>query len=260
LKELLTNLGIDHEGCLEKADLLELLRDRKGRRGSSSAGPQSGAAREPPTTPRHDSAGASSAAASGFDNHGKGGRAQRVKIMSLGSAAVGKSCLIKRYCEGRFVQKYITTIGIDYGVKPCKVLGHDLKVNFFDTSGGDEFKDIRVDFYDNVSGVVLVYDVTNRRSFTDLEGWLEEAQRYKCPLSKMHSSSTVPFVVVCANKIDMPRREVQRVEGVQFADAHGLHYFETSAATGDSVLDAMNALFEKIVNQNLEARKRLGAG
>ena len=52
-----------------------------------------------------------------------------------GSATVGKSTLIKRYCENRFVQKYIPTIGIDYGVKPVRVLGHELKVNFFDTSG-----------------------------------------------------------------------------------------------------------------------------
>ena len=73
---------------------------------------------------------------------------------------MGKSTLIKRYCESRFVQKYIPTIGIDYGVKPVRVLGHDLKVNFFDTSGadsapvlrvllagGDEFREIRTEFY-----------------------------------------------------------------------------------------------------------------
>lgn len=56
-------------------------------------------------------------------------------LIAAGSATVGKSTLIKRYCESRFVQKYIPTIGIDYGVKPVRVLGHDLKVNFFDTSG-----------------------------------------------------------------------------------------------------------------------------
>ena len=57
--------------------------------------------------------------------------------IAAGSATVGKSTLIKRYCESRFVQKYIPTIGIDYGVKPVRVLGHDLKVNFFDTSGAE---------------------------------------------------------------------------------------------------------------------------
>ena len=57
------------------------------------------------------------------------------RFAGAGSATVGKSTLIKRYCENRFVQKYIPTIGIDYGVKPVRVLGHELKVNFFDTSG-----------------------------------------------------------------------------------------------------------------------------
>merc|ERR1712217_604338 len=101
-------------------------------------------------------------------------KALRVKVMSLGSAGVGKSTLIKRYCEGRFVQKYITTIGIDYGVKPVKVAGQDLKVNFFDTSGGEEFREIRVEFYEDTNGVMLVYDVTNPKSFHALDDWLAE--------------------------------------------------------------------------------------
>lgn len=63
------------------------------------------------------------------------GRPVVLQSWNAGSATVGKSTLIKRYCESRFVQKYIPTIGIDYGVKPVRVLGHDLKVNFFDTSG-----------------------------------------------------------------------------------------------------------------------------
>eukprot|EP00928_Gymnodinium_smaydae_P010303 TRINITY_DN13870_c0_g1_i1.p1 TRINITY_DN13870_c0_g1~~TRINITY_DN13870_c0_g1_i1.p1 ORF type:complete len:374 (+),score=68.45 TRINITY_DN13870_c0_g1_i1:86-1123(+) len=188
LKELLTNLGIDHEGALEKADLLELLRNRKERRAAAGGVPRTpreepAAAAAPPRAP-------AAAAASSTPAGGKSGRPQRVKILSLGAAAVGKSCLIKRYCEGRFVQKYITTIGIDYGVKPVKVFGQDLKVNFFDTSGGEEFKDIRVDFYDNTNGVLLVYDVSDRRSFSELEFWLQEASRHGCPLSK--SSSAQP--------------------------------------------------------------------
>ena len=48
-------------------------------------------------------------------------QAHRVKILSLGDPAVGKSCLIKRYCEEKFVKDYISTIGIDYGVKSAKI-------------------------------------------------------------------------------------------------------------------------------------------
>ena len=63
----------------------------------------------------------------------------RIKVLSMGSAGTGKSCLIKRYCEERFVSKYIATIGVDYGVKPVKVDQADVRVNFWDLSGHKEF-------------------------------------------------------------------------------------------------------------------------
>jgi len=58
-----------------------------------------------------------------------------IKILSIGDAECGKSCLIKRYCEGRFVSRYIPTIGVDYGVKKINVKNFKIAVNFFDLSG-----------------------------------------------------------------------------------------------------------------------------
>merc|ERR1712217_990073 len=145
------------------------------------------------------------------------------------------------------VQKHITTIGIDYGVKPVKVAGQDLKVNFFDTSGGDEFREIRVEFYSNTNGVLLAYDVT-------------KAKAYNSPLSKLHKSGELPFVVLCANKTDLPKRQVTKAEGMQFAAKHGMYYFETSASSGENVIEAMNCIFEKYVQHHVEMRKKLGAG
>lgn len=260
LKELLTALGLDHSTCLDRADLLNLLKERKERRGSGGEGtPRGSASSRPPTTPRETPKPAPSAPPPPAQ---PGQRALRIKVMSLGSSAVGKSTLIKRYCEGRFVQKYIPTIGIDYGVKPCKVNGHDLKVNFFDTSGGEEFKDIRTEFYEmgQTNAVVLVYDVTNRKSFADLGIWLDEANRYGCPLTKFQKSGgnqTPPTVAVCGNKVDLPKRQVSRADGEDFAREHGLRYFETSASTGDSVMEAMTYLFEQVVTHHIETGKRV---
>lgn len=62
-----------------------------------------------------------------------------IKLISVGDTKVGKSCIIKRYCEGRFVQKYITTIGVDYGVKKVTVSGRKVAVNFFDLSGSSDY-------------------------------------------------------------------------------------------------------------------------
>jgi len=262
LKELLTALGIDHEHCLEKADLLQALQERKDRKAGRESTPRTSA---PEASPRASTKPAAAESASGpppatsKPSQATGPRALRVKIMSVGASAVGKSTLIKRYCEGRFVQKYITTIGIDYGVKPVKVNGLDVKVNFFDTSGGEEFKDIRVEFYAKSNGALLVYDVSNRKSFTDLDSWLEEAHRYGCPLSQSQKQGDIPIVILCANKCDTQRRVVTEGEGKQFASKHGMHYFETSAATGDAVEKAMTSMFERIVGHHLETRKRLGA-
>ena len=69
-----------------------------------------------------------------------------VKLLSIGDKEVGKSCIIKRYCEGRFVQKYITTIGVDYGVKKMTISGKKIAVNFFDLSGDDDYALIRNPF------------------------------------------------------------------------------------------------------------------
>lgn len=63
-----------------------------------------------------------------------------IQLISVGDVKVGKSCIIKRYCEGRFVQKYITTIGVDYGVKKVNVSGRKVAVNFFDLSGSPDYE------------------------------------------------------------------------------------------------------------------------
>ena len=92
----------------------------------------------------------------------------RVKILSMGDEGTGKSCLIKRYCEERFISKYIRTVGVDYGVKPVSWMGKDVRVNFWDLSGNDAFYEIRNEFYKDTNGVLLVFDVTNRASFQHL--------------------------------------------------------------------------------------------
>lgn len=139
----------------------------------------------------------------------------RVKILMLGNANVGKSCFVKRYCEDRFVTKYIPTIGIDYGVKTItiraaevakyKVLenttnnytetkkgsllggGSDLRaaatpsavrINFWDVAGGREALEIRNEFYGSAQGIFLMYDVRDVSSFNALDSWWEEASQY----------------------------------------------------------------------------------
>ncbi len=166
----------------------------------------------------------------------------RMKIISIGSAGVGKSCIIKRFCEERFIPKYISTIGIDYGVKKVPVEGRDIRVNFWDLAGGPEYLEIRCEFYKDAQGAILVYDVTNQRSFLELEVWLGEASKY---------GAKDLIVAVCANKCDLPKRAVSEAEGRRWATGKGFSYFETSALSGQGV----PAMFEQLFRDTYSLKK-----
>merc|ERR1711865_1125085 len=87
----------------------------------------------------------------------------RVKVISMGESGVGKSCIIKRYCEEQFVSRYISTIGVDFGVKNVKLKeGVEAKVNFWDLAGAAEFFEVRNEFYKDTQGAILVFDVSKK--------------------------------------------------------------------------------------------------
>merc|ERR1712180_276675 len=92
-------------------------------------------------------------------------RPLRVRIVIAGAEGVGKSCIIKRYCEKRFVGKYLPTIGIDYGATKIYVDKKQVSVHIFDTSGQDMFQEVRHEFYREAHGILLVMDVGRRDSF-----------------------------------------------------------------------------------------------
>lgn len=164
--------------------------------------------------------------------------------MSLGPPGSGKSCLIKRFCENRFVSKYITTIGVDYGVKPHSFNGKNLKVNFWDMSGHPEFYEVRNEFYKDTQGAVMVFDVTDADSFDDLGNWVTEAKKF--------GLKNVP-ICVCANKVDM-RRVVSEDEARDWAQSQGFAYFETSAQTGANVQEVFEYLMAEILKAVQRAR------
>lgn len=93
------------------------------------------------------------------------------KILSVGDSQTGKSCIIKKYCEGRFVQKYITTIGVDYGVKKMSLHNKQIAINFFDLSGDEVYFDIVKEFFKDSQGVILVVDLTSKESFRNIRKW-----------------------------------------------------------------------------------------
>ena len=164
----------------------------------------------------------------------------RVKVLSMGPGASGKSCIIKRYCEEKFVQKYIATIGVDYGVKPVTIAGKQVRVNFWDLSGREEFFDVRNEFYKDTQGALLVFDVANRESFESLGSWLAEAKKFG-----LGAKGATPIIVV-GNKVDK-KRVVDEDEARTWAKANGCQYYNASAQSGANVSEIFETLFAQII-------------
>lgn len=153
---------------------------------------------------------------------------KRIQIITLGNSEVGKTCIIKRFCEKRFVSKYVATVGVDYGANRIHSNNEDIQLNIFDLSGNPIFYEVRNEFYNNIHGVMLVYDISDRKTFESLNSWLSELlQILNCEKGNI-------ACVVCGNKCDK-KREVNKHDGQLWADFHGFPYFETSALTGDGI-------------------------
>jgi len=166
-----------------------------------------------------------------------------IKLLTVGDSQVGKSCLIKRYCEGRFVNRYITTIGVDYGVKKMNIKNRKIAVNFFDLSGDDDYEGIRNEFYKDSQGVLLIFDLGNKDSFLHLQKWEADMKKYGIEKNAI--------IVILGNKSDLKRREVEDKDVQKYAKSKGYEYYPTSASTGENVNDVFEAVFAKIVD-NIE--------
>ncbi|XP_048171980.1 ras-related protein Rab-18-B-like [Corvus hawaiiensis] len=160
-----------------------------------------------------------------------------LKLLLVADSAVGKSSLLRRFTDGAFEPRLKPTVGVDFKVKKMVVEGRAVQLAVWDTAGQERFRTLTPSYYRGAQGIVLVYDVTRKDTFTGLQGWLNELE--------MYNSNTVKMLV--GNKTDKPDREVERKEGLQFARKHSLLFIETSAKTQEGVQHAFEELVIKIL-------------
>ncbi|NIM94915.1 MAG: GTP-binding protein [Anaerolineales bacterium] len=147
-----------------------------------------------------------------------------LKVVVAGDGAVGKTSLIRRYCEGKFEETRIQTIGVDFQTKTVELSTGTVKLSIWDMAGQDRFEVVRAGFYRGSRAAALVYDVTHPDSLVSLSRWREEVLRVVPGQS---------FLVV-GNKIDL-ERSVAMEEAQAYAVSIEAPYLETSALTGNGV-------------------------
>lgn len=157
-----------------------------------------------------------------------------LRLIIVGDYNTGKTTFLNTYIrQERTKTTYEPTIGIDFSSRNIvSNSGETIKLACWDTSGQETFKSIVRSYYRDICGVFLVFDVTNRRSFIHLQGWIDDI--YRNSSCKMHKHP----ILLLGNKIDKITengRHVTRDEALLFANKNELQYVETSALTGENL-------------------------
>ena len=157
----------------------------------------------------------------------------------------GKSCLVKRFCEKKFYDRFKPTIGIDYGTRKFTHHGNEMSIDFWDMSGHREFEEIRKEFYDNVQVCLLVFDCTDQETFDNLDQWLKETKKYEM------TTEAVKYVV--CNKVDSRYRGISTDQAKEWCYHHEpadtFKYFETSSKSGKGVEEMFTSVFRQFLGE-----------
>jgi len=163
------------------------------------------------------------------------------KLLVIGDSGVGKSWLLVRFTEGFFKDDYATTIGVDFKVKTLEQDGRKVKLQIWDTAGQERFRTIVSSYFRGAHGVLIVYDVTNRKSFNNVKCWLEEIHKY--------APEDVNRLLV-GTKSDLSlERAVSYDEGKELAESLVIPFIETSAKNADNVEAAFLTLAQDVTQR-----------
>lgn len=168
------------------------------------------------------------------------------KLLLIGDSGVGKTCILFKFSEDTFSPAFISTIGIDFKIRTIEVDGKKIKLQVWDTAGQERFRTITTAYYRGAMGIMLVYDVSNQKSFENISNWIRNIE--------MHATQDVEMMIL-GNKCDISdKRQVSREKGEQLALQHSIKFMETSAKANINIEEAFTTLARDI---KLKMEKRI---
>jgi len=158
----------------------------------------------------------------------------KYKLVFLGDQSVGKTSIINRFIYGTFDGKDHPTVGIDFVSKPMFFEDKTIRLQLWDTAGQERFRSLIPSYIRDCSVAVIVYDVTSRTSFANINRWVEYVREER--------GSDV-IIALVGNKIDLEdKRAVTTDEGESKAKEHEILFAETSAKADQNVQNLFRTL------------------
>jgi small GTP-binding protein len=174
------------------------------------------------------------------------------KLIVVGDSGTGKSCLVTRYADDEFKLDTKSTIGVEFKTVDVMLNGKTVKLQIWDTAGQERFRAITSAYYRGAVGVLMVYDITKRKTFLDIDKWLFEI--------KENCLNGVNIILV-GNKSDLSAmREVSSEEAKKYAESHTkkgfpISFIETSALDKTNVEVAFLDLAKNILHEAISAEE-----
>ena len=174
------------------------------------------------------------------------------KIVLIGDAGVGKTHITNRYIRKGPPIRNISTIGVEFATIAVDLKnGGKIKAQIWDTAGQEKYRAITAAHYRKAVGALLVYDITNSKTFENIEKWLDELRE---------SCDEEIVVMLLGNKLDIietepQRRKIPREEASYFAQNNNLLFKEVSALNTSQIEDAFERLIETIYQQKQQVLK-----
>lgn len=152
------------------------------------------------------------------------------KVIVVGDLAVGKTCLINRFCKDVFDKNYKGTIGVDFEMERFQVLGVPFTLQLWDTSGQERYKCIASTYYRGAQVVIIAFDVNNIGSFSHVRQWLEDSLEDNDP------TAVQLFLVGTKKDLSSPAQYSQMERyALKLAREIGAEYWAVSSLTGENV-------------------------
>ena len=163
------------------------------------------------------------------------------KILTIGESGVGKTCILRRFVENKFLKNHLATIGIDFKTKNIEIDGTPIKLKIWDTAGQERFRNITNQYYKGADGIILVFDVTDQKSFEKIKEWMSQI--------KANTQADQIGLNLNKNKCDNEPRTISKNDGEELGKELGIEYYETSAMKGDGIAQAFEFLAKNILTK-----------
>jgi len=161
----------------------------------------------------------------------------KLKVLLIGDTAVGKTSMILKYCEDKFLDTHLATIGVEFKSKTILTDKYKVTLNVWDTAGQERFKSITKTFFQNTNGVLFVYDITSSASFDGVKNWIKDSEMF----GKFES-------ILCGNKVDLEsERQIKFDTLKEYGIKQKMQVIETSAKSGVNIDKAFRMLVDLIL-------------